>query len=402
MKTLSILSLSLLLVACSAGIDPLEPPSELTTFKPELKLKTDWYQNVGVGTGGKYLKLMPLLLGEHLYLADRFGTVRAFHALTGEAVWEVVLQRAVGAGPGEAGDLLLFGGDAELFALDRNSGELRWHSAIGSEVLSTPVSHGDVVVVHAVDGSITAVDVHTGNRLWRHLERVPSLTLQGSSRPLIVDGSRVVVGTADGQVIALNLQDGALLWRATIATARGRTDLERMVDVDADMVAADGVIYAASYQGSVAAIHAANGQLLWSREISSQSGISIDDSALYLSDEAGDVWALSRRSGVTLWKQAALHRRALSAPAQQGRYLILGDYDGYLHWLNKEDGHLAARGRVRNWQELFPLPREFVNRDYVEEKGVLVSPLVEGTRVYAVDRRGVLNAFDISILKPAG
>lgn len=401
MKHLSLLLIVSLLAACSGSINPVEPPSELTLFKPELKLQPRWSREVGRGTGGKYLKLAPLLDGERLFAADRYGKVRAFHSLSGERLWQVDLERVITAGPGDTSGLLLFGGDAELFAIDKDSGELRWSSPLGSEVLSTPVSQGNTIVVHAVDGSITAFNLADGSVAWRHLERVPSLSLRGSGKPFIVGDNRVMIGNAGGQVIALNLQDGSLLWRATIATARGRTDLERMVDVDADLAESQGVIYAAAYQGSVAAINAANGQLLWTREISSQSGLVVDGEALYLSDEAGDVWALSRHNGATLWKQSALHRRALSAPVQQGRYLIVADFDGYMHWLHKEDGHLAARSRVLNWQEHFPVADEFDTGSYVEERALLVSPLVEGTRVYGFDQRGVLDAYDVSILKSA-
>jgi outer membrane protein assembly factor BamB len=171
-----------------------------------------------------------------------------------------------------------------------------------------------------------------------------------------------------------------------------------MVDVDAEMAEADGVIYAAAFQGQVAAIRRDNGQLIWNRDISSQTGIVLDGTHLYLTDEAGDVWALSRRNGATLWKQSVLHRRSLSKPAQQGRYLVLGDYDGYMHWLNKEDGSLAARTRVRNWQEHFPVKEEKASQiHYVEERSLLVPPLVEGTRVYGFDLRGVIDAYDVSI-----
>lgn len=401
MKYLSLLLLPLLLAACSSSIDPVEPPSELTQFKPDLQLQSRWQREIGAGTGGKYLKLSPLLDGEQLFVANRFGRVEAYHSLSGEHLWQVALQRVISAGPGSAQGMLLFGGDAEVFAVDKLNGELRWSSPIGSEVLTAPVCLGDMIVVHAVDGSISALRRDDGRVVWRHLERVPSLSLRGSGRPLIVGGDRVVVGNASGQVIALNLRDGSLLWRATIATPRGRTDIDRMVDVDADLAEADGVIYAAAFQGYVAAINAANGQLLWTREISSQSGIVVDDNALYLSDEASDVWALSRSNGATLWKQAALHRRALSAPAQQGRYLVLGDYDGYLHWINKEDGRLAARSRVRTFFEHFPVEDEFSNNNYPEIRSQLVTPLVEGTRVYGFDQRGVLDAYDVSIVKAA-
>lgn len=399
MKRLSLLLALLLLAACSGSINPVEPPSELTVFSPELKLQPRWSREVGGGTGGKYLKLAPLLDGEQLYAADRYGRVRAFHSLSGERLWQVELERVISAGPGSANGLLLFGGDAEIFAIDKERGELRWRTPLGSEVLSTPVSQGEIVVVHAVDGSITALNREDGSVAWRHLERVPSLSLRGTGTPLIVDANRVMIGNASGQVLALDLREGTLLWRATIATPRGRTDLERMVDVDADLAFADGVLYAAAFQGAVAAINGANGQLLWTREISSQSGIVVDDETLYLTDEAGDAWALARQNGATLWKQAALHRRSLSAPAQQGRYLLVGDFDGYLHWLNKEDGRLAARSRVRSWQEHFPLADEYADENFIEDRAHLVTPLVEGTRVYGLDQRGVLDAYDVSIMK---
>jgi outer membrane protein assembly factor BamB len=398
-KHLSLILTLFLLAACSSSINPVEPPSELTVFTPELRMQPRWSHEVGGGTGGKYLKLPPLLDGERLFAADRYGRVRAYHTPGGERLWQVELERVISAGPGNANGLLLFGGDAEIFAIDKERGELRWRTPLGSEVLSTPVSQGDIIVVHAVDGSITALKREDGSVAWRHLERVPSLSLRGSGTPLIVDANRVMIGNAAGQVLALDLREGALLWRATIATPRGRTDLERMVDVDADLAFANGVLYAAAFQGSVAAINAANGQLLWTREISSQTGIALDDEALYLTDEAGDAWALSRQNGATLWKQSALHRRALSAPAQQGRYLVVGDFEGYLHWFNKEDGRLAARSRVRNWQEHFPLADEYANDSYIEDRAHLVTPLVEGTRVYGFDQRGVLDAYDVSILK---
>lgn len=397
MKRLILSLLCTLLLACSSGIDPIEPPSELTGFKQRLALRSLWQRDTGQGTGGHYLELSPLLVGERLFVADRYGRVRAYHSISGERLWHRELERQVSAGPGAAQGMLLFGGDAEIFALEQGSGEQRWRTTIGSELLSAPVAQGEIVVAHAIDGSIIALERGDGHLLWRHLERVPSLTLRGSSRPLIVGGTMVVVGTAGGEVIALNLQDGALLWRATIATPRGRTDLDLMVDVDAELVEADGVIYAAAYQGNVAALQAGNGQLLWSREISSQSGIAVDEAALYLSDEAGDVWALSRHNGATLWKQAVLHRRALSAPVQQGNYLIVGDYEGYLHWLDKGDGTLAGRTRVRTVTEEFPFGGEATY--YPEGRAVLVGPLVEGTRVYGFDQRGVLDLYDVSTLK---
>ncbi len=398
MRLLALLLAAVVLTACSS-VDPVDPPNELTSFAPQIKVETSWSHKVGGGTGGKYFKLSPLLDGERLFVADRYGTIHTYHSLSGERLQRVELARAISAGPGHADGLLLFGGDNEVFAVDKQSGELRWATVVGSEVLTQPVSHGDMVIAHVQDGSIVALNSKDGAILWRHLEKVPSLTLQGGGRPLFVD-NRVVFGSASGQLVALNAQDGAQLWRATIATPRGRTEIDRLVDVDADLASADGVIYAAAYQGNVAAIEAASGKLIWSREISSQSGIVVDGDHLYLSDAAGNVWALSSQNGATLWKQDVLHRRSLSAPAQQGRYLIVGDYDGYLHWLKKEDGSLAARSRVTTLTERLPVLGGGEPIPYVEQRSQLVSPVVEGTRVYGLDQRGVLNAYQLSVIRP--
>ncbi|MDH5786496.1 MAG: PQQ-binding-like beta-propeller repeat protein, partial [Chromatiales bacterium] len=164
-------------------------------------------------------------------------------------------------------------------------------------------------------------------------------------------------------------------------------------------VAADGVVYVSAYQGYVAAIDVVTGRLLWTREISSQSGIVLDEQAIYFSDSDANVWALSRANGATLWKQGMMVRRALSIPAQQGRYIILGDFDGYLHWLNKEDGRLAGRTRVQDFNEHFPIKSEAYPFSFKERRALLVAPIVEGTRVYGLDQRGVLDAYTVSVIK---
>lgn len=372
-----------LLAGCSSGIDPIEPPSELTGFEPRLQAKTMWSRQVGSGVDETFLRLQPLIDGERLYAASLNGEVAAFGAFDGKRLWQRELHKVISAGPGEGADLLLLGGDAELLALDKATGEPRWHSSLSSEVLGRPVMAAGRVLVHTIDGILSALDATNGESLWRHHEKVPTLSLRGSGSPLVV-GDNVLLGTSTGKVVALSLTTGALRWEATVASPRGRNELERMVDVDAQMVTADGVLYAAAYQGRVAALNLATGQVVWSRDISSHSGLLLDDETLYLSDEFGDLWAIASNNGATRWKQPVLHRRSLSAPAQQGRYLIVGDFDGYLHWLDKEDGKLAARVRIDGGGS-----------------GVLATPLVEGTRVYAYGMNGTLSAFEVSVLKDA-
>jgi outer membrane protein assembly factor BamB len=381
---------------CSSAIDPMEPPQPLTVFTPELKVDHRWVRQLGKGNYQQYLQLTPLVDGDRVFQADHRGRVAAYRALSGERLWRVELEGTINSGPSGREELLLFGGDAEVIALSKQDGSLAWRAPVSSEVLSLPVQRGDTVVVHTVDGNIIALDAATGVQRWRHNESVSTLSLRGSGNPVIVDDV-VLCGTANGKVVAIALADGQLRWQASVAIPRGRSELERMVDVDADLAVADGVVYAVSYQGTLAAMTLTGGQLIWTREIASASGISVDDEMLYVSDSDGDVWALSRRGGGTMWKQSILHQRALTAPVQQGNYIIVGDYEGYLHWLNKEDGQLAGRARIQQWQDYFPVKDEFERLyTYPEQRAVQAPPAVEGVYAFGLDMRGVLDVFRLT------
>lgn len=402
MKPLSLILMAGLVAGCSSAIDPIEPPQPLSVITPELKAEHRWVRQLGKGSDLQYLQLTPLVDGERVFHADNRGSVMAYQASTGRRLWRFELNAPINAGPGGSGELLLFGGDAEVIALNKQDGRLLWRVPVSSEVLSLPVQQGNTVVVHTVDGNIIALDAASGRQRWRHSETVPTLSLRGSGNPVITE-NLVLCGTANGKVVALGLADGQLRWQTTVAVPHGRSELERMVDVDADLAVADGIVYAVSYQGNLVAMTLAAGQLLWTREVASASGISVDVDMLYVSDTAGDVWALSRRGGGTMWKQSALHRRALTAPVQQGNYLIVGDYEGYLHWLSKEDGRLAARARIQQWQHYFPVEDEFgdFTASYPEDRAVLVAPAVEGVFAFGLDKRGVLDVFRLSPIAPA-
>lgn len=385
------------LAGCSSAIDPVEPPQPLTTITPELKAEHRWVHQLGKGSFTQQLQLVPLVDGEQVYQADYRGRVVAYRAANGERLWGVDLEAPIKSGPASGGDLLLFGGDAEVIALHKQDGSLAWRAPVSSEVLSLPAFQGGSVVVHTIDGNIVALDASSGRQRWRHSESVPTLSLRGSGNPVIVDGL-VLCGTANGKVVALGLDDGMLRWQATVSIPHGRSELERMVDVDGDLAVADGIVYAASYQGNLVALTLAGGQLIWNREIASATGISVDSDWLYVSDTVGDVWALSRRGGSTMWKQDALHQRALTAPVQQGNYIIVGDYEGYMHWLSKEDGQIVARTRIRPWDEYYPVESEFDawNAAYPEDRAVLTPPAVQGVFVFGLDNRGVLDVFRMS------
>jgi outer membrane protein assembly factor BamB len=388
----------LLLAGCSSSIDPVEPPAELTIIAtPELDVTHRWVRQVGKGSGRQYLKLAPYVDGERVFVANHAGRVEAFAGEDGERLWRAELDTAITAGPGGGEQLLFFGGDAEVIALDKADGAVRWRTPVSSEVLSIPQHRDNIVVVHSVDGNVTALAADSGERLWQHREAVPTLSLRGSSDPYII-ANVALIGTANGKVVALALEDGSPLWQTVVAEPRGRTELDRMVDIDAELAVADGVVYAASYQGNLAAIALASGQMLWNRDIGSSTGILLDRDNLYVSDTSGNIWALSRRNGGTMWKQNALQRRALTAPVQQGNYLIVGDFNGYLHWLNRESGTIVARSRIQVADAYWPFqnPEDQMNPDYKEDRAALLPPGVEGVQVFGLDKRGVLDVFRVS------
>lgn len=395
MKRILLSSLLVLLTVGCSAIRPAIPPTPLGEFIPELEVHSKWVAQLDKGVGEHYLRLTPLQSGDHVYGANRAGLIAAFRYEDGEPVWRQELDARISAGPADGGGLLLLGGKAEVVAISKHDGSKKWRSEVSSEVLSPPLLAGGKVIVKTLDGGLFALDASTGKQLWHYKQKVPTLSLRGSSRPVVVGGI-IVIGFADGHVAALDLENGKLRWQATISVARGRTELERMVDIDASIVVVDGIVYVAGYQGRVAALTLANGRLLWSREISSYSGLAFADDVLYVGDAEGDIWALSIHNGGTLWKQGALRGRSPSAPAVQGNYLVAGDYEGYLHWFAREDGHLVARIRIEDWDTLFPVKDASPENDYKEDRGVIGTPVVVGDRILVMDKRGVLGLFVVS------
>lgn len=352
---LSSLLLPMLLTGCSSlswmgdwfGSDNNEePPAELVDFVATRSMQRVWGADVGQGAGGQDLRLVPRLEGDRIFAADRTGLVEALDALTGSTVWRVERELSVSGGPGSGEGLVLLGtSDAKVVALDEATGDEVWRSRVSSEVLSVPQIAQGLVVVHTIDGTVTALAASDGERRWIYQRAVPTLTLRGGSTPFIY-GATVICGFAGGKLVALDLLTGKLVWEASVTAPSGRSELERMVDIDADPVLADGVVYATTYQGDLAAVGAETGVVLWRRKLSSYAGLSADWRRIYVTDSADTVWAIDNLNGAALWKQRQMHGRRLTAPAILGDYLLVGDFEGYLHLLSTEDGSLAARIRI--------------------------------------------------------
>jgi outer membrane protein assembly factor BamB len=260
-----------------------------------------------------------------------------------------------------------------VIALSAEDGALRWRVRVSSEVLAPPRASGGVVVVRTVDGRLAGLDGLTGGRLWAYDRSVPILTLRGTSPPVITHDA-VLAGLDSGRLVAVALRDGRALWEQQITQPRGRSELERMVDIDAEPVVANETVYVVTYQGSIAALDLFSGRGRWQREMSSNTGLGVDSRHVYVSDTLGQVWAMDRASGSAVWRQARLKGRGLTAPVAVGEHVVVGDAEGYLHWLRRDDGQFAARTRL-------------------DSAGIAAAPVVaDGETVFVYGKGGTLAA----------
>jgi len=331
----------------NGGEDNSDPPAALVEYTPEIEIDVLWKESVGVGADEQSLKLVPAIGSGKILAADKEGLVQARDLKTGNLLWEADTEVSFSGGPAlGAGTVILGSSDAEVVALNSENGALLWKSSVSSEVLSVPVVGSGIVVVRTNDGGVIALNEKTGAKLWSYEVTLPTLSIRGTGAPIIVEDN-VIDGYDNGKLMALRLTDGKYSWETSIAIPQGRSEVERLVDLDVDPIETGGVIYVASYHGGVCAVSELDGEVLWRNEtISSHSGLSHDFRYLYLSDSESHVWQLDQRSGASLWKQKDLHQRRLTAPAAYENYIVAGDFEGYVHWLGNSDGRQLARIQV--------------------------------------------------------
>ncbi len=306
-----------------------------------------WNESVGDGADKKYLKLLPALRDGKIYVADFNGRLQSRAISNGDIVWETKSDYTYAAGPGLGLQTAIMGtSHGQVVAFDIGTGVQKWSTFVSSEVLAVPVIAKGKVIVRTTDGKIIALREDDGGIIWSVEHSVPALSIRGAGAPL-VSGDRVIAGSANGKLVALQLSDGKLLWEATIVIPSGRSEVERLVDLDVDPVVSRGSVYISSYQGGTSSVSEADGEVIWRNEnVSSYTGISNDSRYLYVSDTHGEVWQLDQRSGASLWKQKELHNRQLTAAIVYNNYVVAGDFEGYVHWLSNSDGRLLARIKI--------------------------------------------------------
>ncbi|HVS75920.1 MAG TPA: outer membrane protein assembly factor BamB [Steroidobacteraceae bacterium] len=365
------------LAACSKNKAP-DQPAKLGPIKATLRVQHLWSASVA-DRGAKRLRLgLGLAVdGNRVYASGHRGEVAAYDLETGHRLWRTYTRLPLGGGPAVRGNLVVVGAtDGHVTALNAASGKRLWTVLINGAVISTPAISDNVVAVRSVDGKLRGLSPTDGHELWEAEQDVPSLSLRGTSTPVIA-GDLIICGFDNGKVLAVNSSDGSQAWQATVAAPHGRTEIERLADVDGPVSVAGKDVYAVGYHGNVAMLALDSGQTWWSHKASSYRGLALSTDAVYMATADGDVLALNRTNGAVIWTQPALRYRGLTAVAVADDAVVTADFQGYVHFLDKRTGAFAARvraGRLR----------------------ISNTPIAEGNEVVVINDGGRISAYRIS------
>lgn len=388
-KVLTIILLSSTLLACSSNDDedPETRVADLTELDNAFDVNVIWDRSVGDGSEDYFSRIKPTIAYNKVYSASRMGDVIAFEKESGKKIWETDLGDIHGersfwdsrvsaliAGGPTAGMNKIFLGteNGDIFALDAETGELVWQAKIKGEVITPPAIDSGILVVNAASGILQAFDANTGEVLWKSEQEVPALTLRGISTPVIASGG-VIVGTGKGEVKVYMLPTGQAGWSTEVGEATGSTELERVIDVDSAPVIFGDKIYAISARGNLVAIELKSGRILWKRQFSSYRQIAVHLNDIYITNVKGHVYALDRNNGIERWSNLLLSNRGVTGPAVVDNYIVVGDFEGYLHWIDQETG-------------------EIVSRHHVDGSGIHSTPTVSDEILYSQSRDGDLQA----------
>ncbi len=352
-------------------------PVELQDIQQTVKIKKLWSEGVGDGQGKGFYKLQPVISGDAIYAASSEGQVKAVDRSRGKTLWKTDLETQLSGGVGVYEDALLVGSsDGFVMKLSANGGDVLWSTRLQGEVLAPPQADGNVVIAQTYDGKLQGLDFDTGEKLWTYDSDVPVLTIRGTSTP-ILRSNVVYAGFASGRVLAFNAETGAVLWEVRVAISQGRSEIERIVDVDGTMALIGGELYAASYQGRVVAIDVNAGRKLWQKDISSFSGVSQGFGNIYVTDEDGTLSAYLKNGSGLRWSQGALGYRELSRPTPVSSYVAVADFEGVVHLVSQVDG-------------------EFVGRVKAGGDGARANMLSDGNVLYVYTNKGKLIAYEVT------
>lgn len=379
MKRLFVLGLVLFLSGCGLkdrfkDESVPEQPSPLPVVEGTAKLEKIWHSDIGAKFKSLHIRLHPALSESAVYTVDEKGRVTAFSKSNGLQIWRQEVDEDISAGVGYGEGIATVATETgKIIALNGETGSLKWKTLIGDEILVAPVISNGIAVVRTVSGRVIGLNVSDGKQKWSFRRSVPSLTLRGGSEP-VIRKDVVISGFSNGKIVSSNLQSGRVLWEISVTNPHGRNEIERMVDIDAKPILVGSVVYAGAYQGRVVALALGSRRMLWAKPVSVSRDISADANNIYITDVTGRVVAFDRLTGETVWQQKKLLNRDLTSPIPVGKYVVVGDFDGYLHLMRRTDGKLMGQQRI--------------DRDRVVSK-----PIVDGEQVYVLIEDGSLSAY---------
>ncbi|MCX8585743.1 MULTISPECIES: outer membrane protein assembly factor BamB [unclassified Gilliamella] len=383
-KCLSISVFMFSLAGCSlfGGEEEIVQVSPSPKVSNQFSIKEVW-RNSTSGNTHIYSLLGPINYDNAIYAASRSGQVKAIDLLNGHTIWDKNLSKstlfssktALFSGGVSADDKYVYVGSerAVVYALDRNDGNVIWEKPVKGEVLARPISSEDKLIVYTASGNLQALNRNTGEDVWDVMLEVPPLSLRGNSTPTIAHGA-AILGDDTGHVNAYYLNDGQLIWQQRISQPSGSTEIAKLNDVDSTPVIEGNLAYAIGYNGNVVALDLSNGQIVWRKEMGSTHSFAVDSQHLFVVDQDDNVQAVSKNGGTVLWTQADLLHRQLTDPVLYENYIVLGDFEGYLYWLSKDNGEVVAKTQVSS-------------------SGLISKPLVVDNKVIVQAKNGDIYAF---------
>ena len=324
-------------------------PAELLDVVSETTINRNWRINVGNGQGDNYKKLTPVVDGGFVFAASDDGEIIAVNTINGDLMWLTEVENSITGGVGAGDGIVMIGTEAaELIVFNQSNGEEIWRASVSSEILSQPKTNGDIVVAQTVDGKLIALNREDGMQRWTYETTLPALTLRGTSSPILTSEGTVVAGFSNGILVSVAAEDGVYVWEERVAVPDGQYDIERVIDVDGELLVDGSRILAASYQGNLMAFDIASGQIVWGMEASSYHGMDQGFGNIYYSDDKSHLIALRNNSSDVVWQNEELQYRDLTAPKTISNYVAIADYEGYLHLVSQIDGRIVGRTRIDN------------------------------------------------------
>lgn len=382
-RIVSLTVAALLLASCGLFGDKDEEvePKELVDFKSTLKIKRLWSKKVGGESEFLLVGLRPVGDGSRIYAASHDGNVTALNPETGKASWKTKLDVEISAGPAVGGGVVVVvTQDGYVVVLHAASGEEQWRTYIGGEALAQPLINDDMIVVQTIDNRLRGLSKFDGKLRWELGQTVPALTIRGASSPLLV-GSLVVAGFDNGRLLAVDAESGDIEWDSMLSLPTGRSDLARLSDIDGALAVVGQDVYAAGYQGRLAGLAAESGQVLWSRELSTHLGLAADWTSIYTARDGGEIVSLVRSNGTDNWRNDSLLRRDPTLPVPFHTTVVVGDFEGYLHFFSNIDGAPVARVRYG-------------------KNAISSTPVVVASRLYVQSDNGSVAAFEVVDERP--